>query len=325
MVQQRREPCFLVPSCYPRTRSSALGTSGPALCPGRVLLVVFPSASPLPSTTSAAAGAALFGGFAGTTGLSDFPPSFISGVRPRPSLRGPRPRLPPANPDGARRAMGSPGSRAWRFHACKGSLTARGPPTARDNAADDVAFRLRTASAPRNPGFRGSIALPAGTPVNASPPPSRTPTHDSGPPWCATPSMSDSFIPYSMPVYPGVQRTYVRVRGGPRYSEPEAREAIGASISFSEALRRLGMRPAGGNHMTLKKYAQIWAISTAHFDPAATRIPRRRAVPLEQVLIEHSTYSRQSLKQRLYAEGFKRRQCRVVRPGRGMAGPAAWR
>jgi hypothetical protein len=100
-------------------------------------------------------------------------------------------------------------------------------------------------------------------------------------------------------------------RGGPRYSESEAREAIGASISFSEALRRLGMRPAGGNHMTLKKYAQIWAISTAHFDPAAARIPQRRAIPIEQVLVEHSTYSRRSLKKRLYAEGLKQRACEL--------------
>ena len=79
-----------------RTRSSPLGTPGPALRPGRVELSVFPLASPLPSTTSAAADAALFGGFAGTTRLSDFPRSFISGVRPQPSLSGP----PGNRPDG---------------------------------------------------------------------------------------------------------------------------------------------------------------------------------------------------------------------------------
>ena len=33
--------------------------------------------------------------------------------------------------------------------------------------------------------------------------PLRTSTHDSGPSWVASPSMSDSFIPFSMPVYPG--------------------------------------------------------------------------------------------------------------------------
>ncbi len=100
-------------------------------------------------------------------------------------------------------------------------------------------------------------------------------------------------------------------RAGPRYSESDAREAVRASISFSDALRRLGMRPAGGNHMTLKKYTQIWGISTAHFDPAAARVPRRPAVALETVLVTHSTYSRRSLKKRLYAEGLKQRTCEL--------------
>src|SRR5664279_2470101 len=72
-----------------RTRSSPLGTPAPALRPGRVGLSVFPSAGRLPSTTSATARAALFGGFAGTTRPSDFPCPFISGVRPQPSLSGP--------------------------------------------------------------------------------------------------------------------------------------------------------------------------------------------------------------------------------------------
>ena len=39
-----------------RTRSSALGVPGPALCPGHVLLALFPLPSPLSSTTSAAKG-----------------------------------------------------------------------------------------------------------------------------------------------------------------------------------------------------------------------------------------------------------------------------
>ena len=63
-----------------RTRSSSRDTPIPALCPGRVSPSVFPLAGPLSSPASAAA--ALFGGFAGTTGPSDFPRSFISGVPP---------------------------------------------------------------------------------------------------------------------------------------------------------------------------------------------------------------------------------------------------
>jgi hypothetical protein len=108
------------------------------------------------------------------------------------------------------------------------------------------------------------------------------------------------------------------VRTGPRYTEAEARAAIAASASYSEALRRLGMRPAGGNHQTLRKYAeQIWSIPTDHFDPDAChrRPTPRRAIPLEQILVEHSTYSRGSLKKRLYAAGLKERRCELCGQG----------
>jgi hypothetical protein len=45
--------------------------------------------------------------------------------------------------------------------------------------------------------------LPACTPVNASMAASRLSMHDSGPGWIATPSLYDSFIHDSTPVYPG--------------------------------------------------------------------------------------------------------------------------
>jgi hypothetical protein len=78
---------------------------------------------------------------------------------------------------------------------------------------------------------------------------------------------------------------------GPRFSEAEARAAIAASRSWTEALRRLGYCPTGGNPRTLKKWAGRWGISTAHFDPHAAsieglkRTQRRR--PLEEILVEN--------------------------------------
>jgi hypothetical protein len=88
---------------------------------------------------------ALFGGFAGTTGLSDFPRSFISGLRPWPSLSGP-------SRDQRRASVGSPGSRAWRLRACTWFSDRAGsagssriaPPAMLPSASG-------TASAPRTP------------------------------------------------------------------------------------------------------------------------------------------------------------------------------
>jgi hypothetical protein len=98
---------------------------------------------------------------------------------------------------------------------------------------------------------------------------------------------------------------------GPRFNEVEAREAIAASRSWTESLRRLGYCPTGGNPATLKKYASLWNLPTDHFDPyarvmEALRKPKR---PLDEILVEHSTYSRSNLKRRLYEEGLKERRC----------------
>ena len=121
VVQQRGEPHLPIPSCCLPYRSSALGASVPALSPGRVLLArisfgpaPFPPRPPRPVARRCSVASS------GTTRLSDFLEPFIIGVRRSTSRRGPRVHLP-------RATLGSPGSRAWCFRACTGSLTARGP------------------------------------------------------------------------------------------------------------------------------------------------------------------------------------------------------
>ena len=85
-------------------------------------------------------------------------------------------------------------------------------------------------------------------------------------------------------------------------------------MSYAEALRRLGLRPSGGNHRLFRRYVdEIWAISTAHFDPShgRRRETRRRAAGLEDVLVEHSSFSRYGVKRRLFDAGIKSRQCEL--------------
>jgi hypothetical protein len=119
-------------------------------------------------------------------------------------------------------------------------------------------------------------------------------------------------------VRPVSEHTFVSRKPG--FTEEQVREAISMSESYTAALRRLGMRPAGGNHRTLKRYVEIWGIPTDHFDPAAARLralARHRyvATPLEEVLVRESTYSRGALKQRLLADGLKARQCELCGQG----------
>ncbi len=78
------------------------------------------------------------------------------------------------------------------------------------------------------------------------------------------------------------------------------------------------MRPAGGNHLTLRRYVeQIWTLSTDHFDPDLARNDalRKGQIPLNCVLVEASTYSRSHLKSRLFKEGLKARECELCRQG----------
>lgn len=98
-----------------------------------------------------------------------------------------------------------------------------------------------------------------------------------------------------------------------RYDETQVRQAVASSCSLTEVLRRLGLRPAGGNHQTLRRLIERYQISTAHFRPDWIRRGPRPggAVPLSDVLVEHCTYSRKRLKQRLYETGLKRRRCEL--------------
>ncbi len=83
-----------------------------------------------------------------------------------------------------------------------------------------------------------------------------------------------------------------------RYSETDLAEAVAASLSWAETLRRLGYCPTGGNWQTLKRRVAELGISVDHFDPyAASRMRNTaRRMPLDEVLVEGSTYSRTNLK-----------------------------
>lgn len=102
----------------------------------------------------------------------------------------------------------------------------------------------------------------------------------------------------------------------PSFSEQELREAIANARSWAETLRNMGRCPTGNNWRTIKKYAEEWKITTDHFDSHAAanealRKGAKQAKPLEEVLVENSTYSRSELKRRLYEEGLKAPICEL--------------
>ncbi|HEY8466401.1 MAG TPA: HNH endonuclease [Solirubrobacterales bacterium] len=100
------------------------------------------------------------------------------------------------------------------------------------------------------------------------------------------------------------------MKRGPRFTREEFEAAIAASLSWSETLRRLGYRSAGGNAETVKRYARRWGIDWTHFRRSGRGPANRgKAIPLARVLVRGSTYSRKHLKERLFREGLKERRC----------------
>lgn len=100
------------------------------------------------------------------------------------------------------------------------------------------------------------------------------------------------------------------VKRGPRFTRQQLERAIAASVSWSETLRRLGYRTAGGNAATIKRYARRWGIDTGHFRPTGRGPANRgKAIPIAEILVRDSTYSRKHLKERLFREGLKERRC----------------
>jgi hypothetical protein len=76
------------------------------------------------------------------------------------------------------------------------------------------------------------------------------------------------------------------------------------------------MCSTGGAYRVLNKYAARWEIPTDHFDPyAANRGPRPGRVPLGEILVEGSTFSRGYLKKRLYEAGVKQALCELCGQG----------
>ena len=81
-----------------------------------------------------------------------------------------------------------------------GSTTAPGRPGARDDAPVHVAFRSMHSVGVPGVLFSRLNTQPMRTPVNASPSPSRGPTHDSGTVWFARPSLEETCTLYPLPV-----------------------------------------------------------------------------------------------------------------------------
>jgi len=105
-----------------------------------------------------------------------------------------------------------------------------------------------------------------------------------------------------------------------RYSEENLEKVVRESKTLKEVILGLGIRAAGGNYKVVKKYIEKYKLDTSHFKDRIDGIKEyafKNKIPLEEILIESSTYSRKNLKKRLYKEGLKNRECEIEGCGQG--------
>lgn len=99
------------------------------------------------------------------------------------------------------------------------------------------------------------------------------------------------------------------------YNKDTLTEVVLISKTYKECLLKLNIRAAGGNYKSLKKYIDLYNIDTSHFNSNVVRndklskFNKSRKFELKEILIENSTYSRTSLKKRLYDEIILERKC----------------
>lgn len=89
---------------------------------------------------------------------------------------------------------------------------------------------------------------------------------------------------------------------------------IKESLSQKEVLEKMGLRAAGSNFETLKKYIKLYNLDTTHFRRCYDNMVfknKDNKITLKEVLKENSNYSRGHLKERLYEDGLKERKCEL--------------
>lgn len=107
--------------------------------------------------------------------------------------------------------------------------------------------------------------------------------------------------------------TYASIAKKRRWTVEQLKNAVETSTSYKQVLSKLGIVEAGGNYDQLKKYVKEYKFSVDHFKGVGWSkgmyLGPRPLIPLEDVLVEHSTYQSYKLKRRLFLNKIKEPKC----------------
>lgn len=100
------------------------------------------------------------------------------------------------------------------------------------------------------------------------------------------------------------------------YSKENLESVIRESFSLAEVLRKIGLRDAGSNFVTLKKYIDKYGLNTSHFtgerwNKGKTEFTDKRvkAKDIEDVFNNKIPIKTYNLKEKLFTLGYKEKKC----------------
>lgn len=99
-----------------------------------------------------------------------------------------------------------------------------------------------------------------------------------------------------------------------KWTEEQLIEAVGSSRSYRQILIKLGLFVSSGNYRQIKKYITERNLDTSHLKGAywskGLKLgPSKKRIPLEDILVENSTYKSTKLAKRLINEGYFKEVC----------------
>ena len=98
-----------------------------------------------------------------------------------------------------------------------------------------------------------------------------------------------------------------------RWGTAELQKAVATSKSVREVIKKLGLIPAGGNYVQIKRFIKLLKCDTSHFLGKGwsknLQLVRQPILSLNKVLKNNSEYQSYKLKRRLFAEKLKTPQC----------------
>lgn len=99
------------------------------------------------------------------------------------------------------------------------------------------------------------------------------------------------------------------------FNDDEFSLIVTTSISMSQVMRRIGLPEKGSNRKTAKKRIASLNLDTSHFRNGNFGTAPPNKIPLEEILVEGSTYQTGKLKKRLLKIGLLDEVCSICGQG----------